>query len=274
MNNNTPILSLGRQRELLRLEYEAEREDFRRQTEAIGLRRKVKRGDCWFPAYAQRSYYNSLNQLVVEITRDADDAEMEHNFEYGRQVMFFVVAGNDDINYFPFTGIVSYAEGQRMVVAVPDAMATAQLQGAQRLGVQLAMDATYKLMFQALDRVMAAKNNRLAHLRDLFYGIGKPETLTFAPLRFPWLNPTQERAVNQVLLAKDVAIVHGPPGTGKTTTLVEAVYETLRRENQVLVCAQSNTAVDWISERLLDRGIDVLRVGNPTRVNDKMLSFT
>ena len=74
--------------------------------------------------------------------------------------------------------------------------------------------------------------------------------------------------------AKDVAIVHGPPGTGKTTTLVEAIYETLHRENQVMVCAQSNMAVDWISEKLVDRGVPVLRIGNPTRVNDKMLAFT
>jgi superfamily I DNA and/or RNA helicase len=93
-------------------------------------------------------------------------------------------------------------------------------------------------------------------------------------MRFPYLNPTQEDAVNKVLRAKDVAIVHGPPGTGKTTTLVEAIYETLRRENQVLVCAQSNMAVDWISEKLVDRGVNVLRIGNPTKVNDKMLSFT
>lgn len=81
-------------------------------------------------------------------------------------------------------------------------------------------------------------------------------------MRFPWLNLSQEEAVNHVLAAKDVSIVHGPPGTGKTTTLVEAIYETLHRENQVMVCAQSNTAVDWISEKLVDRGIHVLRIGN------------
>ena len=88
------------------------------------------------------------------------------------------------------------------------------------------------------------------------------------------LNASQEKAVNEILWAKDVAIVHGPPGTGKTTTLVEAINETLMRESQVLVCAQSNMAVDWISEKLVDRGVNVLRIGNPTRVNDKMLGFT
>lgn len=77
-----------------------------------------------------------------------------------------------------------------------------------------------------------------------------------------------------MLCTRDVSIVHGPPGTGKTTTLVEAIYETLHREPQVLVCAQSNTAVDWICEKLVDRGVPVLRIGNPTRVNDKMLSST
>ena len=81
------------------------------------------------------------------------------------------------------------------------------------------------------------------------------------PIHLTWLNRSQAQAVNRVLATKEVAAVHGPPGTGKTTTLVEAVYETLRRENQVMVCAQSNTAVDWIAEKLLDRGVNVLRIG-------------
>ena len=129
-------------------------------------------------------------------------------------------------------------------------------------------------MFHALNDAINAKNNRLADLKDIFAGQLKPEKRTFAPLSFPWLNKTQEQAVNEVLWAKDVEVVHGPPGTGKTTTLVEAIYETLHRETQVLVCAQSNMAVDWISEKLVDHGVPVLRIGNPSRVNDKMLSFT
>ena len=270
----SPILELQKQRVLLQAEYEAERQEFQRQTETMGLGRKVKRGDCWWPLQVGRSYYNSLNQLVVEVGRN-EDTDIEHNFEYGRQVMFFHVDTSDNITYFKFTGTVSYAQESRMVIVVPDGNAVAELQGHERVGVQLSMDEhTYQLMFSAIDRVAKAKGNRLAQLRDLFYNHSKTEKFSFAPLRFPWLNPTQEHAVNEVLLAKDVAIVHGPPGTGKTTTLVEAIYETLRRENQVLVCAQSNMAVDWISERLMDRGVEVLRIGNSTKVNDKMLGFT
>ena len=161
-----------------------------------------------------------------------------------------------------------------MVVIVPDGTSIVELQNTEGLGVQLSFDETsYRLMMEALDRTIRAKG-RLAYLRDLFYSRQKPETFVFQPMHFPYLNATQEQAVNEVLRAKDVAIVHGPPGTGKTTTLVEAIRETLMRESQVMVCAQSNMAVDWISEKLVDRGINVLRIGNPTRVNDKMLSFT
>ena len=270
----SPTLELQKQRALLVMERDTERSEFQRQTETIGIGRKVKRGDCWWPLKVGRSYYNSLNQLVVEVSR-SEDTDIEHNFEYGRQVMFFRIDTGDNITYFKFAGTVSYAQENRMVIVVPDGNAVAELQGHERVGVQLSFDEyTYQLMLRALDRVMKAKGNRLAELRDMFYNRSKTQKFSFAPIPFPWLNPTQEHAVNEVLLAKDVAIVHGPPGTGKTTTLVEAIYETLRRENQVLVCAQSNMAVDWISELLMDRGVEVLRVGNPTKVNDKMLSFT
>ena len=261
---------------LLEIEYNVDKEEHRRQMEAKGLERLAKRGDVWLNVRFSRSFYNSLNQLSVEIVRTQDN-DIEHNFEFGRPVYIILIEKQNDKNgkkTKSINGTVSYVDGDRMVVTVPDGTDTVGMQTAASLYVQLGFDeTTYRLMFEALDRTIGARG-RLGYLRDLFYSSQKAETFTFAPLSFPFLNVSQERAVNEVLRAKDVAVVHGPPGTGKTTTLVEAIYETLRRENQVLVCAQSNMAVDWISEKLVDRGINVLRIGNPTKVNDKMLSFT
>ncbi len=271
---DSPTLHLQRQQQLLRMEYDYEKEEFRRQTEAMGVARKVKRGLCWYPVTAGRTYYNSLNQLVMEFTR-TEDTDIEHSFEYGRPVCFLHQSWDGKVTYLRSQGTVSYADDNRMVVVMPGAGAVAEVQGTEHLGIQLYFDETsYRTMFEALDDVLRAKGNRLAELRDILVGTGMPGFRELYPVRFPWLNTTQEAAVNRVLCARDVAIVHGPPGTGKTTTLVEAIYETLHREPQVLVCAQSNTAVDWISEKLTDRGVNVLRIGNPTRVNDKMLAFT
>ena len=258
MNNLNPIQALMQQKMLLQMEYAAEKEAFRKLTETIGMQRRLKRGDAWWPVKTGKSYYNSLNQLSIEILR-TQDQDIEHNFEFGRPVAFFKgmsgVSGNSgssggSLHYFPFTGTVSYVDGDRMVVVVPDNTPIIDLQNTEGLGVQLSFDETsYKMMFDALDRVMKANNNRLAYLRDLFYNTQiTPQTFSFQSITFPYLNKTQEEAVNRVLRAKDVMIVHGPPGTGKTTTLVEAINETLMRESQVLVCAQSNMAVDWISE--------------------------
>lgn len=280
------LLAIYRQRELLTMEYEAEKEEFRVNAEKMGVERKVRRGLCWYPISVGRSYYNSLNQLVVEICCTDTEDDTEHLFEYGKPVRFFSFISDrgaknnasssvQSINLLNHSCHVSYADNNRMVVCVPSSQAVVDIQAIDKLGVQLFFDETsYRTMFHALDDVAKAKNNRLEYLRNLFAGQTKPQKYAFNPLRFPWLNATQERAVNEVLWAKDVAVVHGPPGTGKTTTLVEAIYETLRRETQVLVCAQSNMAVDWISEKLVDHGVPVLRIGNPSRVNDKMLSFT
>lgn len=262
------------QKELLQMEYEAEKESFSIATEKIGLQRLSELGNVWMPVRVGRIYYNSLNQRVVEIYR-GEDSDDDHNFDFGKAISFFVSKdfGEQKIRTV-FSGTVSYVDGNRMVVAIPDSADVNVLSAADSAGVMLSFDeTTYRTMFDALDYAMRAKG-RIAELRDLFYSKRKAGELTFAPLRFPYLNKSQEAGLNKVLYAKDVAIVHGPPGTGKTTTLVEAINETLRRESQVLVCAQSNMAVDWISEKLVDRGIHVLRIGNPSRVNDKMLSFT
>ena len=204
-NAQNTIQALQQQRLLLQLEYETEKEAYRQQTESIGIGRKVKRGDAWWPLRIGKSYYNSLNQLAVEVFRTTD-TDIEHNFEFGRPVVFFTKS-DDAIKYLRFTGVVSYVDGDRMVVTVPDNAPLVDLQGAEQVGIQLSFDETsYRLMMEALDRAIRGKG-RLGYLRDLFYTKSqKPETFTFQPMHFPYLNPTQEQAVNEVLRAKDVAV--------------------------------------------------------------------
>ena len=237
--------------------------------------RRVARGQCWFPVRLGRSYYNSLNRFVVEVARDEVADEVDSAFEYGRQVRFFYEALDGKIIYRNFPAMVSFCDGGHMAVVLPSTSALKEIDGVARLGVDLAFDETsFAAMREALDDVAAAKGSRLAELRDVLCGFVAPGFRELQPMTFPWLNASQQRAVNKTLCCRDVMVVHGPPGTGKTTTLVEAVYETLRREPQVMVCAQSNAAVDWICGKLIDRGVPVLRVGNPARVDDKVLSAT
>lgn len=267
-------VNLQLQVDLLRMEYEFEKETYLKQTKLDGIEKRVRQGKCWYPLSIGKSFHNSLNQLLIEVERQGDP-EFEHELEPGRPVCFFQCDMGGQPRYFNFVGQVHFVDANKMLISLPSIAALQQIQGATDPGVQLYFDETsYQAMFAALNTVMGAKGNRLAYLRDTLVGSIKPGFRNEFPVRLPWLNRSQEAAVGKVLTTREVAIVHGPPGTGKTTTLVEAVYETLHREAQVLVCAQSNAAVDWIAEKLMERGINVLRIGNPMRVNEKMLSST
>ncbi|MDE6310354.1 MAG: AAA family ATPase [Muribaculaceae bacterium] len=265
---------------LLRIEYEEEKASFLKVADGAGIARLVERGRAWFPVKLVGDFYNSLDIRLVEIRRadaDASDPDAPNEFEYGKPVVFFTLVG--DPGAAPrllFTGTVNFVDGPRMLVAIPDGALLSQLEApGARAGVMLSFDETsFRAQFDAL-AALSRRDSRMAALND-FISAPKAVSLPLAVPRlgFCYLNQSQEAAVNKVLAARDVAVVHGPPGTGKTTTLVEAIYETLRRESQVLVCAQSNMAVDWICSRLLERGVRVLRMGNPSRVTDEMLSHT
>ena len=179
------------------MEYEYEKEEFKRQTENMGVARKVKRGLCWYPASPGRSYYNSLNQLVIEVTH-TENTDIEHNFEFGRPVCFFRQSADGKITYFNFTATVSYADDVRMVVVMPGAGAVMDIQSADNLGVQLYFDETsYRTMFETLEDVLRAKGNRLAELRDTLLGTMKAGFRELYPVRFPWLNSTQETEIGR-----------------------------------------------------------------------------
>ena len=279
---------LAQQEYLLKLEYEYEKQEYEELCRNVGINRRIRQGKCWYPVFAGRTFYNALNQLVLEIVNNDQAIEnatkdMEHEFEPGRPVAFFRTpskseGGGDRPIFFPYSCVVNRVDEQRMQLTIPNIQVAEVLRDYAMqglLGVQLSFDATsHRVMREAIAKIKNTEDKKLIHLRNVLIGDEKTSFRNEQPITFPWLNSSQNAAIQKVLRAREVAIVHGPPGTGKTTTLVEAISETLNRETQVLVCAQSNAAVDWICEQLLARGITVLRVGNPMRVSDNLLDAT
>lgn len=265
---------LARHRKLLQEEFGYEKAIFSDSITSIPVETRVSRGICRYPLIMERCRYNSLNQYII-ITRMPGGENIDHVLESGTAVRFFFQDKEDRSRFLDYQCTVSYSDGNITAVAVPDEAAANVIRSKEKIGIQLAFDeTTYSLMFNAIDQVMAARGDRLAELRDILLGAAPAGQRTCSGIDMSWLNQSQKEAVEKIVRAKDLMIVHGPPGTGKTTTLVEAIFETLFRENQVLVCAQSNMAVDWICEKLIERGIQVLRIGNPARINPAVLAST
>ena len=235
-----------------------------------------KRGErpCRYPVRLGNTVYNPLGQLTLDLHYEVSEDEVEQEFEPGKPMALYYMAG-EAIKELPHLCYIEHVVDGRITVSLPNKAAEQSIRDtAQRqlLGVMLGVDNTsYRVMTEALREAERKEDERFVRLRDVLVGNRPPSFRSLPQLSFPWLNRSQQDAIQHVVEAQEVSIVHGPPGTGKTTTLVEAIIETLQRETQVLVCAPSNAAVDWISEQLMRRGIHVLRVGNPLRMSDEML---
>ena len=275
MDNNNPISSLQRLVELLHMEMDYEREAHARTLASTHFATQVHEPDCRYPVTLGNSSYNALDQLVLTLSYEVSDDETDSDFEPGKTVAFFSLLDDGSLRELPMQCHVEQADVGTLTVALPTRSALQSLRAhaeARLLGVRLCVDTTsYRVMLDALSAAMRSTDERFIRLRDTLIGPLQPAFRSLPRLSFPWLNPSQQDAVQQVVEAQEVAIVHGPPGTGKTTTLVEAIIETLQRETQVLVCAPSNAAVDWISQQLSLRGVPVLRIGNPLRMSNEML---
>ena len=273
------IESLQRQLQLIGLE---KAYDVRALEESFqaALQHSHLNSGCWYPLRAGNCFYNALNQLVMEVEYTAGHAVgPDSEFEPGKRVTFFYISRDSRRNVTRLTagGTIQHIEGRRMQIALdaPDTTLLLRLAQEHDLGVRLDFDdTTYQVMEQALLRAKNLESDKAVHLRETLIGSQEPEFRTLPRMVFPHLNQSQNEAVQRILEAREVAVVHGPPGTGKTTTLVEAIIETTRREPQVLVCAPSNAAVDWISEKLIERGVRVVRIGNPLRISRPLMEHT
>ncbi len=277
MEIKTSISRLATLDELLKMEQDYERAAYSRSLSVDNISGRVCEADCKYPVIVSGFGYNALNQLILTVAYECDGEELENDFEPGRPVAFFhLTQDGTGVVELPYVCFVdSYNEGV-LQIQLPNKGSLSSLQDKSQhalLGVRAAIDDTsYRVMHESLHATMRSENERFVRLRETLIGNQQPRFRQLPPVTIPWLNASQNDAVRKVVAAMDVAIVHGPPGTGKTTTLVEAIFETLQRETQVLVCAPSNAAVDWISEQLSKRGLNVLRIGNPLKMSDEMLA--
>ncbi|MES2730600.1 MAG: AAA domain-containing protein [Bacteroidota bacterium] len=259
---------------LLALEHEEDLAQYQENIVRTPLSERRRQGTSWYPVVMNESGFGTGDKLFMEVERTSEHTSPSH-FQQGRPVSLFSNATGGKITTNFLNGIIASATLRTLrIVFNTDELPDWIDDG--KLGVNLLFDETsYQEMRTATQEVMQAKGNRLAELREVLLGSQPPRfrKLGYA-LSLPVLNTSQNEAVTNVLAAEDVAIIHGPPGTGKTTTLIAAILQTLKDEKQVLVCAPSNTAVDLLTERLAQLGVEVLRMGNPSRVSAELQSHT
>jgi ATP-dependent RNA/DNA helicase IGHMBP2 len=261
--------------QLLKLEREADLEQYRQKVLARSLSGRVKEGTTWYPVRLNRSYIGTGERNVIEIER-TNHLEQPHSFGSGKSVSVFSNASGKPEKHH-LNGVINYVRDNIMVITL-NGDELPEWMDDSLLGVDVMFDEmSYREMEFTLKKVMSAEENRLAELREILVGGEKPsfekkDTIQPDPLR-P-LNASQEKALQNILEAKDVALIHGPPGTGKTTTLVQSIKQCLQTESQVLVAAPSNAAVDWLVDKLSELGVHALRIGHPARVTEQSLSKT
>ena len=238
------------------------------------IEKAQKEGVCWYPLLFEKTVPDE-NEMIKVTFSLPKNREEEHSFQPGSSVKIFQVNLETGAIKHHAEGIINIIHKNRVEINYQSKRPLLWMEKETGIGILLSFNAfTYKVMEKALTDITEAKDNRLETLRDIMMGSQNASFSLREPFRSDWLNLSQQAAVNHILSSQDIALVHGPPGTGKTTTLVEAVIETLRTERQVMVCAYNNVAVDGLAEKLLTRGVSVVRIGNPAKVTDTLLNIT
>ncbi len=263
---------LNKVAELLLLEKEEDLKQYKLKMANTSISERRKEGICWYPVNIERTKYSSGERLLVIIKRPENHKE-SHIFQSGKLVSIFSNAGNNSEIKNTVSGVINTVKKQEMVITLNSDAEPDWLHDGN-VGVQLLFDENaYFEMMRALNIVINTEDDKLEQLKATLVGSEEPSFLEEEAVVIPTLNSSQNEAVNSVLNAEQLAILHGPPGTGKTTTLVEAITQTLKKEPQVMVCAPSNAAVDLLVEKLTQKNIKVVRVGHPARITDEILDL-
>jgi superfamily I DNA and/or RNA helicase len=256
--------------DLLKIERAEDREQYKKLTESSSVAERRANGLTWFPVAIRGSEMSRGDYLTIELERTTHHA-IAHQFRTGMPAVFFT---NHNPQKDRIEGTIAHQNGNRLKITIKDDELP-EWSSDGKLGVDLLFDDnSYDEMNEALKK--ASELVEKSSLIQILTGIKSPTFNDSIPsFTHPKLNQFQNNAVNKILSANELSIVHGPPGTGKTTTLVQAIKALVKQENQrILVVAPSNTAVDLLSEKLSEEGLNVLRVGNPARVSERLQKLT
>jgi superfamily I DNA and/or RNA helicase len=265
-----PEEHFSRLQTLLQIEREEDRKQYQKKIQNRSVHDRKRDGVCWYPLQVRKSYLGLGEKWVIELERNVSDNE-RHLFQAGSSAGLFVNLGND---YKSSSGVISRISDHKMTIVLNRDSPPGWLDDG-KIGVDLLFDeSTYNEMDRMLSRLKKVGEGRLKELIRLLLGQSKPYFNAVQSIEFPYLNDSQNEAINHIRGAEDVALIHGPPGTGKTTTLVHAIIETVAHEKQVLICAPSNAAVDLLVEKLHEQDMNVVRLGHPARVTPEVISHT
>lgn len=259
-------------RKLLKIERDEDFEQYKQHFSRNNINHRRQNGVTWYPIVISNIEIGFGEYLSIDVERTTNQNE-PHQFSGGKIASLF--SNNTAIELGTLNGTIKVLGPNKIRLSLnTDELPDWCDDG--KLGINLLFDETsYKEMDIAMEKVISASHNRLAVLRDVMYEVKPPSfEKVDESLHITGLNQSQNAAVQKIVAAKDIAIIHGPPGTGKTTTLVQAIRQTLKSEKQVLVCSPSNTAVDLLTEKLHREGITVLRLGNPARISEEVLMNT
>jgi hypothetical protein len=246
---------------------------YKRKMTGTSLAERRKQGVCWYPVELERTKFDLGERLLVKVSRPPEHRDA-HMFQSGKLISLFSNAGSNHENSEVVNGVVNQVNEHEMLMSL-NCDETPEWINDGYLGVQLLFDENaYREMEYAIKTVIKTKEERINHLKGVLLGSVEADFLELPLVSMPGLNQSQNEALNKIRSAKDVAIVHGPPGTGKTTTLVQSILFLLKDEKQILVCAPSNAAVDLLVEKMDEQGVNVVRIGHPARVTDKILGNT
>ena len=265
------LYELKQVQELLKIEQEEDRQQYKIKSLKSTVAERKAMGFCWYPVTITKEEIGFGNKVVIELERTKDRDQL-HLFQTGKAAAVF--SNNSSGERQNLSGVIVGLRRNKIMLAtskedLPDWIEEGHL------GIDLTFDEmSYREMEFAMKKVIEAYKTRLAELRDVLLGDAPPRFTDVQVADIPSLNPSQNEAVRKIAQAKDIAIIHGPPGTGKTTTLVQAILKTLETQKRLLVTAPSNTAVDLLTEKLANEGVNVIRIGNPSRVSDVLLEHT